>query len=80
VFSPTDTDLELPEYASQSHEIFVFKNATSSNESGRIQAELSLPVHLRYHQPRVDADYTTVSLQPPAVMLQCTKCTFHCCQ
>jgi len=75
VYSTTDIDLELPEYVSQSHEIYVFKNATNSyNGGGLIQAELALPVHLRYHQPQLDAEFQTVSLQPPVVMLHCTTC------
>jgi len=71
--------VELPEYMSQSHEIFVFKNTTNSNGDGLIQAELTLPVHLRYHQPTADGDFLSVSLQPPIVLLQCATCMYRLC-
>lgn len=72
VFSPTEIDLELPEYLAQSHEIYAYKNTTNCNADGLLQAEFSLPIHLRYHQPRMDVQYLSVSLRPPTVMLHCT--------
>lgn len=74
VYSPRHIDLELPEYVSQSHEIFVYRNMTHSNGDGLMQANISLPIHLRYHQPRLDTEFLLVSLQPPSVMLHCTMC------
>lgn len=71
VYSPAEIDLELPEYLSQSHEIFVYKNTTSYDTDDLLQAEVSLPVHLRYHRPRVDDKFLSVSLWPPTVMLHC---------
>ena len=76
VYSPTEIDLEFPEYMSHSHEIYVYKNTTSSNEGDLLQAKVSLPVHLRYHQPRLDVQFMVVSLQPPIVMLHCTTCMY----
>lgn len=72
VYSPVEIDLELPEYLAQSCEIYVYKNTTDYNADGLLQAEVSLPIHLRYHQPRMDVKFLSVSLRPPSVMLHCT--------
>jgi len=72
VYSAAEIDLELPEYLAQSHEIYVYKNMTNYNELGLLQAEVSLPIHLRYHQPRMDVKFLSVSLRLPMVMLHCT--------
>lgn len=72
VFSPTEIDLELPEYLAQPHEIYAYKNTTNFNADDLLQAEFSLPIHLRYHQPRMDVKYLSVSLRPPTIMTHCT--------
>jgi len=67
VYSEVDIDTEKPEHLSTPHDVYVFSEL---KKNGPIfHAELTLPMHLRYHKPSTEALYTQIYLQPPSIFL-----------
>lgn len=75
VFSKVRIDVEAPAHKARGHEIFVFAQADVNYREDReiLTANVELPVHLRYQEPKMENTSTSVFLNQPKVFVQCTK-------
>jgi phosphatidylinositol glycan class X len=72
VYSPVDIDVELPEFMSQNHTLHVYNAMTRhATNNLQLQANLSLPIHVRYHRPSSEHDYAQAVLPTPDVFVRC---------
>jgi len=73
VYSAEDIDLELPEFLSKNYTVYIYSGLTSQNMGTSVswQANLTVPIHVRYHKPSLEDLYAKAVLPPPEVYLRC---------
>ncbi|XP_014668413.1 PREDICTED: phosphatidylinositol-glycan biosynthesis class X protein-like [Priapulus caudatus] len=71
VYSSQTIDVEAPEYLSTQHTLHVFANFNSSY-TGELTADVTLPIHGRYH--RADTlQFIEVVIKHPQLLIYCAK-------
>jgi hypothetical protein len=74
VYSPVDIDVELPEFLSKAHVVYVYNTLAHVANTGSLHADLTVPIHVRYHKPSIKHDFAQAILPPPEVFFRCPLC------
>ncbi|PFX22606.1 Phosphatidylinositol-glycan biosynthesis class X protein [Stylophora pistillata] len=64
-------NIEALAHHSSSNEMLVFPKITIDSKMDILKANITIPIHLRYHQAAKDAKFASVLLPPPQVLGRC---------
>ncbi|KAJ7382591.1 hypothetical protein OS493_033948 [Desmophyllum pertusum] len=71
VLSTETINVELLAHHASSHKIFVFPKIAFDSRLGTINANITIPIHLRYHPAAEGTKFVSVSLSSPTIVGRC---------
>lgn len=67
--TPDKINIETPRHLSTGHLVYIYGEMKRSQNL--IFVNLNFPLHLRYHEPKVNGGYSMAELKPPVLLLNC---------
>lgn len=75
VLTTETINVESLAHHASSHKIFVFPKIAIDYRLGTMSANITIPVHLRYHQATIGTKFASVSLSSPKIFGRCNGVT-----
>lgn len=75
VLTTETINVESLAHHGSSHKIFVFPKIATDYRLGTMSANITIPVHLRYHQATIGTKFASVSLSSPKIFGKCNGVT-----